>query len=138
MASLVSLIEESIIEKTYLLRISPCLPAGRLTPLCPPGQRPYRPAAKEGNSRSESSRRVATTSLLQREGRRNLVSDIYIITDSLVTAVGFIKTNDRETHGFSSGRHDRISRSKNVSLNFFCNCQMHCIDHPERQIRKNR
>ena len=40
-------------------KISPCLPAGRLTPLCPPGQappqrgfcpggRPYGPAAKEG------------------------------------------------------------------------------------------
>ncbi|MFH1335288.1 MAG: hypothetical protein ABII96_02130 [Candidatus Zixiibacteriota bacterium] len=32
------------------MKNSPCLPAGRLTPLCPPGQRPYGLEAKEGNS----------------------------------------------------------------------------------------
>jgi len=36
-----------------IYQISPCLPAGRLTPLCPPGQRPYGPEAKEGERKAK-------------------------------------------------------------------------------------
>jgi hypothetical protein len=40
-------------ELLMIYKISPCLPAGRLTPLCPPGQRPYGPAAKEGERKGK-------------------------------------------------------------------------------------
>jgi hypothetical protein len=49
-------------ELLMIYKISPCLPApvpteggaGRLTPLCPPGQRPYGPEAKEGERKGRN------------------------------------------------------------------------------------